>query len=143
MLILTSSGHQIQIDDGDHHLIGKSTWCVSVKGYAVARIAGKTVRMHRLLLNAAEGTIIDHIDGNKLNNCRSNLRFCTQSQNLMNRKPKAGTLKGVRKRGNFYIAQIQADGVAYYLGTFATADEAYAAYKAKAAKLHGEFARFE
>lgn len=106
--------------------------------------------MHRLVLSRVlkreivKGEHVDHIDGNPLNNRRTNLRVATDSQNKMNRgKQKDNTTgyKGVTYKSDRrkWVAQIKKDRKNYYLGGFNTPEEAYAAYCAKAKELHGEF----
>jgi len=87
---------------------------------------------------------IDHIDGNPLNNRIENLRDVTQFQNLKNiNKNKGKTpLVGVYKSGNRYISRIRNNYDRIYLGSFSTAEEAHAAYCAKATELFGEYANF-
>lgn len=86
----------------------------------------------------------DHVDGDKLNNQRSNLRICNGSQNQMNRgiqKSSTTGFKGVSPLRNQFRAQIYVNGRQYYLGSFETKALASAAYKEAVLKYHGEFAR--
>jgi hypothetical protein len=87
------------------------------------------------------GMVIDHIDGNGLNNCRSNLRICTQRQNNYNKRGKR-RFTGVRRyrEGSKYAARIIKDGKNYYIGSFDDPIEAAKARDRKALELHGEFA---
>lgn len=77
------------VDEEDFEYLNKWTWYLDKDGYAITgdRSSGKlkTVRMHRLAMKAIAGQQVDHIDLNKLNNQKSNLRFCTQSQNNANK----------------------------------------------------------
>lgn len=77
------------INSDDYTKTAKNEWLLSTGGYVIRyEFQNKkvsTIYLHRELLNAKKGEIIDHIDGNKLNNTRDNLRICTQSQNLVNR----------------------------------------------------------
>lgn len=88
---------------------------------------------------------IDHIDGNGLNNMRSNLRSATYSQNAQNTKKRKGTtsqFKGVcRASKNRWKATIELNGKQFYLGLFASETEAAHAYNLKAQELFGEYAR--
>ena len=91
---------------------------------------------------------IDHRDGNSKNNRLSNLRLSTHSENAANRRRyrnNASGFKGVslEARTGKWMAKITKDGRTYFLGRFPTAEEAHAAYAAKARELFGEFARTE
>ena len=107
---------------------------------------GTFVQLHRFLTQCPVGLSVDHVDGNPLNNCLSNLRICSASENMRNRKisrsNKCG-FKGVYKDGKTprYRAEIKANGKRYRLGSFQTAGQAHAAYLAAAQRLHGLFAR--
>lgn len=114
----------------------------SIKPYPMA--------MHRLILGLQKGDKrqADHIDGNGLNNRRSNLRICTPQQNTWNRRGKSGTKSGLKgaswyARDKNWRAQIRIGGKYMSLGLYPTAEEAHAAYRAAARDLQGEFARFE
>lgn len=109
--------------------------------------------LHRIILERMVGRellekeeFVDHIDGNGLNNQRSNLRIATPAQNAANsqipKNNKSG-YKGVHWRDdrNGYVAQIGFNRKRLWIGVFATAEEAYAAYCDKAKELFGEFAR--
>jgi hypothetical protein len=106
--------------------------------------------MHRVVMGLAHGDPlkVDHIDGNKANNQRSNLRVCTHAQNLWNKpKSKKNTsgFKGVQKMKDCknWRAIIRANGKTIHIGMFPTPEEAYAAYCKKAREIHGEFANVD
>jgi hypothetical protein len=112
--------------------------------YAVTRTHGTNIIMHRLILNAPNSLVIDHTDHNGLNNRKSNIRICTQSQNCMNKKVQSNNTSGYRgvsfhKKKNKYQATIMDNRKQIYLGAFNTAIEASEAYQAAAKKLFGEF----
>ena len=104
--------------------------------------------LHRIIMNVVDPKVfIDHIDGNPLNNQRSNLRECTQNQNQHNRtknKNNKSGFKGVHfvKNKNKYRAVIRANNKQINLGYFDIAEDAFEAYKKGAVKYHGEFAKF-
>lgn len=108
--------------------------------YAATRIDGHEVKLHRFVLDAAPGTVIDHEDRDGLNNRRSNLRYVTHRQNAMNRKRydiKATPYKGVYPSGRKWRVMI--DG--RHGGMYDTAEEAAHAYDRHARERFGEFAR--
>jgi hypothetical protein len=138
------------IDAGDWQKLPPRSWCAKPATdapgfYALACVAGKMVRMHRLLANAPANVLVDHHNGDGLDNRQRNLRQATHSQNNANRRAygKLG-IKGVRRsaNGTLFISQIKdAGGRMIRLGTFANADDAAVAYDLAALARHGEFAR--
>lgn len=107
---------------------------------------GKLVYIHRLLMNAPKGYVVDHINGNSLDNRRKNLRICTSVENSRNSKMpisnKAHTkFKGVHKdRGKWIYARIKFNGKNIRKYGFKTEREAAEWYNQKAIELFGEFA---
>ncbi len=102
--------------------------------------------MHREIANAPRGMITDHIDGNRLNNQRSNLRVCNCRQNNWNcgrQKNNASGFRGVHfnKKDGKWQAMARTPSGRECLGSFLTAAEASAAYEAFVKKLRGEFYR--
>ena len=113
----------------------------------------RIVKMHRIIVERKlgrqleKGEVVDHIDGNPLNNRRANLRVCSPSKNAISKrryeKNKSG-YKGVYQRETGkYRAQIQIEHKKITLGQFDTPQEAYEAYCEAARRYHGEFARFD
>lgn len=142
----------MSFDDDDLPLFESCRrWTINAQGYVCKAIwgGGATNFLHRLILSAPRGSMVDHVDGNPLNNRRSNIRLCTHAQNMKNRrrhKTNASGFKGVshdpgRSRIRPWRAKIQVDGTEVRLGSFETAEAAYAAYCLAAKELHGEFAR--
>jgi len=160
--------HAVLIDKEDWDKVSQYKWCLSLHhtgrfyvrakiyhpegGYRVRPDNGyrqrrqTTIRLHRLIMGAEKGDIIDHIDGDSLNNTKANLRYCDANQSAQNRKlpvtNKSG-FKGVHHvpdRDPPWVAQIQSHGKKIYLGSYATAEEAARVYDRKAIELHGEFA---
>lgn len=106
----------------------------------------RTLYLHALLMNPPDGMEPDHIDGDGLNNSRSNLRLSTHSQNCCNRRRRRGVktpFKGVGRQAGQknWTARICVNYRKIYLGQFPTAEEAARAYDRAALEHHGEFAR--
>lgn len=126
------------IDEADAPAVQGLRLYYSTSGYAFFHAAGdaRTTYLHRYLLDAPGDRQVDHINGDKLDNRRCNLRLVTRSQNQQNyhrpRKSKFG--RGVclhrRRKTKPYQAQIFLDGRKKSLGYFRTPDEARAAYLA-------------
>lgn len=103
-----------------------------------------SIQMHREIMCAVPGMQVDHVNCDTLDNRRSNLRFATNAQNVMNsgvRRDNQSGLKGVGKHKSGWTARITVSGKTTYLGLFRTPEEAHAAYSSAAKIMHGEFAR--
>ncbi len=125
-----------------HLFEGKSKNC-----YAIRYEDGKFTKMHRVIMNAPAGKIVDHKNGNGLDNTRANLRFATCAQNNYNvRRTKKGSsrYRGVcchkRKRTNKWHAYINYNGKKLFLGYFENEQDAARAHDEAAKKYHKEFA---
>lgn len=145
-------GHVLTYDEADAALVDAHTWhahrergthyaCTNVRKLDGRRTI---VKLHRLLIPAARGIEIDHVNRNGLDNRRVNLRPGTPSQNKANRPaPRNNTsgYKGVSREGRRWIAYITVDRCRYRLGRFDDAWAAAQAYNAAALEAWGEFAR--
>ena len=100
-----------------------------------------TIAFHRVIMSALPGQQVDHIDGNPMNNVKSNLRIVTSQQNACNKAQKNKWGKGVRqqKSGRFQ-GVIHAGRWPVCIGTFATQEQAQDAYDSIAAEWFGPFA---
>jgi len=154
--IQLTSGDYAIIDDELYDELSKITWMLGNRGYAymkkyLGKIDGKykykTILMHRYIMGVKTGKQLDHINGNRLDNRCSNLRFCNQKENMANsRKPSTNTsgYKGVtwdRQRSK-WVAYIYR-GKSINLGGFTTKEEAHLAYIDAAKRYSGKFARWE
>lgn len=132
---------KLRVVDKTRHLTRKLyvEHCATVAGHHVHK------SLHRLILGVTDPKIlVDHKDGDGLNNTRDNLRVCDHGENARNAIAHADAsigLRGVTKRGKKWQAQIQAHGVRRYLGCFTSPTAAHEAYSKAATELHGEFAR--
>ena len=133
------------VDDDDYEWLPKEGWSCNGHGYAQKFINIKIMQMHRLIMNAPKNKDIDHINGNKLDNRRENLRFATRQQNAANRKIKNfSKYRGVRYCENifskYYEALINVNYKRINLGKFSTPEEAAKAYNKAALQYFGKFA---
>lgn len=98
--------------------------------------------LHRLLLNEPNGNgiVVDHIDGDGLNNCKSNLRRCSQMQNVWNRRGVKGVYNVTRNGKTKYLARLIANKVRVLEQRFDSFEEALAARKKAEIMYYGEFA---
>lgn len=128
------------IDLEDVELCKKYKWYLRESlhtNYAIARLVGdKKIFLHRLIIDYNGPNPIDHIDHNGLNNRRGNLRICSTSENIFNRR---NSPKGVRQvPSGRYAATIMKDYNSIYLGTFDTYEEARQARKKAEKELFGD-----
>lgn len=145
--IKLSNGMSCLVDDLDFDSLNVHTWnFLKSGGYARRASGGKDILMHRVILNAPQDKDVDHINGNGLDNRRSNIRICSTSENMRNRKThknnKCG-VKGVRfhKKVQKWDARIQVNKKPIHLGYFDTVKDASDAYNQASKKFHGEFGR--
>lgn len=134
------------MDIEDLPLLGNSFWCIDNVGYVCGTNKNKTIRLHLIIMNVANGQRVDHKDGNKLDLRKQNLRICTHAENNCNqgiRRTNTTGYKGVRhnKRYDSWSARIGTGGKYIYLGTHKTDKLAAQAYNTAALKYHGAFAR--
>jgi AP2 domain len=144
------------VDDEDFERVNAYKWCLNSNGYACTSYAcgfkpdGKVKQrgmlMHRFIMNLVKGDPqLDHMDVDRLNNQKDNLRFATQGENARNRPRHSNNKSGYKgvnlhKPSGLWRACIVKDGKDY---TTYHHDKVEAAlsYNAMAIKLHGEFAR--
>jgi hypothetical protein len=148
-----TDGISIKVDPSLESFVRSLRLCVGKPDatkwlYACHRIHGfgKKVQLHRLLIGAFEGEVVDHINGDTLDNRLRNLRVCTNAENIRNSRRRAGSgsqFKGVTriKGTDRWRAQIMVNGCKMYLGSFRDEESAARRYDEKAKELHGEFAR--
>lgn len=111
-------------DSKHENLIKQHKWYKSKYGYVVT---SRGLRMHRLIMNAPEGFVVDHINHDKMNNCEYNLRICTNAENTRNRKAQGGIR--YRKDKRKYEAYLSRDYKHIFLGYYDSYEEALAVRK--------------
>jgi hypothetical protein len=135
-----------RVSPEDYDDLAQFTWILNAQGYAVRLTqVGSSELLHRRVMRAKRGQYVDHIDGNRLNNERWNLRICTNSQNCMNRGPQSNSKHGYKgvcwsRASRKWRAYIKVNGKQIHLGLFATIREAAMTYNASVQHYHGEFA---
>jgi hypothetical protein len=152
---LTKGMHAV-IDAADEALVSPYKWSAFLNGkryeamsYVWDASAGRSrkIRMHRLLASCPAGKVVDHRNGNRLDNRRCNLRVCTVAENSRNRmKPRGGTstFKGVHRSDRTrkpWCSRIWSNGRTIDLGRYETEEAAARAYDGAALTYFGEFAR--
>lgn len=135
----------IKIDVEDVSILeGRSIW-LSSHGYARTYSKGKEEYLHRLIMNPPSNKVVDHINGNKLDNRKINLRICKQSHNCLNKKIRTDNRTGVtgvwwRKERRNYAVQITVNKKRKCLGHFKDKFEAFCVRISAEKKYHGEYA---
>lgn len=152
-IIKLNKGFKTIVDDEDYIKFKDYNWTTLHKGNTVyvrrwENVNGKntTICLHREILNITNPNIVvDHIDGNGLNNQKSNIRICSQIQNTRNRPGNLNSTcryKGVSlsKNRKKFISQLGFEGKVYYLGTYDTPEEAAKIFDSAARFYQKEFA---
>lgn len=144
--LLVSDGSTVQVDDIDFLFLLVYSWSPNGNGYHVGWYKGKLICLHRLIgLRMGFNCKLDHIDRNRNNDQRNNLRQATSGQNNINiglRSDNQSGYKGVywRTDTSRWTAQLQYKGRTICLGCFDSAIKAAEAYDYAARKCHKEFA---
>lgn len=126
----------------DAHL-ADMRWSLGNRGYPQARckVAKRARVLHRFIVTVPPGLYVDHINRNRLDNRRENLRLVTPRENVYNQGPGKGKkYKGITFAKNRWLAQIVVAGKYYYLGRFKVAEDAARAYDRAAREMQGECA---
>ncbi|MGA2914588.1 MAG: AP2/ERF family transcription factor [Sedimentisphaerales bacterium] len=147
-LIKLTKNRYAKVDPQDYPVLSKYDWhLLEAKGrfYTVKLNEGLIQSMHRFLMDAPKGRIVDHRNGDGLDNRRANLRLATHSQNCCNKRiTKKGTSKyrgvSIEKGSKKWRATIYYNKINIPLGFFENEQDAARAYDNAAKKYHGEFA---
>lgn len=147
-------GYVTVVDDADYGWLSQYKWRAVGTGKNIRAVRyrrnpndGKQLdaKMHREIMDVLDtpSVLVDHANGNSLDNCRSNLRMATYSQNQANRPPNSDCrsgYKGVMETKTGWAAHAWLSDHSKYLGTFDAAEKAALAYDLAAIEQYGEFA---
>jgi len=150
--VVLSDGKIVKVDLEDREKVRYRSWRSNGRGYAVSRPWDKkerryrTLYMHRMIIGAEDGEVVDHINGDKLDNRKQNLRRVTQSENLQNAKLSSANRSGFRgvswcRWTSRWVAAIWRHGKKRNLGRYEEIEDAARAYDAAALKFFGESAK--
>ena len=131
--IKLTQGQEAMVDDEDFEELSRYKWYAQKirNVFYATRTTQSKIRMHRFICNAPKVLQVDHIDGNGLNNCRSNLRIVTNRQNSQNKHTKKSSIyPGVywHKGAGKWLADISINGKKNHIGCFEVEVDAYNAY---------------
>lgn len=139
------------VDDDDYARVSAVNWYITGHGYAYSEkvLSGKTSKIlmtHFIMGKPEKGFVVDHINRNRLDNRKDNLRFCTLAQNNMNRKMQKNNTSGYtgvfwHKPAKKWQVFICIDKKQTHVGIYADKKEAALAYNEAAKEHYGEFAR--
>ena len=149
-MIRLTNGETTIVDDDDYDRVSKYTW-YCVRSHNLSYAVGRTVSLHRLIMGAKKGEIVDHCNRSlTLDNQRYNLRLCTPAQNRQNSKKQStrdgkicsSRFKGVYRRGSEkkWHSRITINSKRIHLGYFDNEMSAAYAYEKAAMKYFKEFA---
>jgi len=135
------------VDASDYHLVSKYRWSLLKThhiSYCSTSLNRKTTYIHRIIMGEPDSQV-DHINRDGLLNSRSNLRLCTQQQNVFNSGMQSNNKSGYKgvfwsTSAQVWMARIQKNGKIHCLGVFAAPEVAAIAYNDAARHLFGEFA---
>lgn len=144
-LPLSNSLDFAAVDDEDYPLLSRFTWWINGNGYVVTKVFNLDLPLHRVVFGTSK-TLVDHEDGNKLNNQKSNLREATNVQNGQNRRVQkhSSPYKGVSLVGKSkkpWLSSIRVNRIKMHLGYYSDPVEAARQYDSAALKYFGKFAR--
>ncbi len=145
--ITLTMGQEVIVDDEWYPILNEWNWYFH-NGYAARDIGGRNnkqhIYMHRYICMAPDGYEVDHINQNKLDNRKENLRVVLPEKNYYNRAKQINNTTGYKgvcydRKRNKYMATISYKRKQMNLGRFKTAKEAAKAYNEAAIKLHGDY----
>lgn len=154
--IQTFNGHSVLVDDSDYEYLSQWNWSKAKGGYVIrcqyigyfnGKRKNKVIYMHRVVNQTPEGMETDHINGDKLDNRKANLRSASRSNNAINKPKQANNTSGYKgvywnKQSKKWLAAIKVNNKQIHIGLFPAIEDAATAYNLAALKYFGEFAVF-
>lgn len=128
----------IDLDDVEKCSLYK--WVIRTDGYVSTKFNGKGIKLHRFIANTPKGMHTDHINRNKLDNRKSNLKICSQKENNKNKntyKNNNTGKRGVELKENRYVVYLTYNGVKHYIGSFGDFNEAVKVREKAEIQYHG------
>lgn len=145
-LVRLSNGTVAVVSAEDSERVARGRWHYMGRGYVVGDVDGRRVVLHRWLLDAPTGVLVDHANGDRLDNRRDNLRFASARQNTAHRtKPNKNNSSGHRGvswdrfRGR-WLAKVMVDRKNVHVGRFERREDAVEAVRCARERHFGEFA---
>lgn len=141
-----NKGGGFSFDADDYDKLKDHCWYDNGHGYAVARgEGGKLMFAHRVITDCPDGKVVDHINHDTLNNRKSNLRACSQAENMKNIKPRKSNRSGVpgvwyEAGSNRWRASVHVNKHTFHLGSYRSLEEAREARKRAEKEFYGDFA---
>ncbi len=147
--VTLTKGYVAIIDAADVPLVDGKNWCAVVGRrtvYASRKVAERIELLHRVIMAALYGMVVEHLDGDGLDCRRENLRLATHAQNTYNQRLARNNTSGFKgvswnNRAGRWRAEITAGGKTMNLGYFVYIDDARAAYADASKRYHGKFGR--
>lgn len=146
MICLLANGDSFLFDAEDFPIVQAHKWSIENSGYVHTTVNGKHIRLHKQIMDIPDGMVIDHINGDKTDNRKSNLRIASNMENCRNQRLCSRNTTGYKgvsfdKRRKQYSAAITVDYKNIFLGYYESPQEAALAYDKAASFYFGEFAR--
>ena len=152
-IVKANKGQKFLVDDEDYGKVKSYPWYVNAGGYAYTayyvrgtyfqgRYKTKNISMHQIIMGTppSPDLVVDHINRDRSDNRKSNLRWATLQQNGANSRPKGKGYKGVSKQDDKWSARMRVGDKRYHFGSFCTPEEAAQVYDKAARHFFGEFA---
>ena len=151
--IQLTQGKVALVDDEDFEYLNQFKWCIlngrnklyATRNLSINKKFVKSILMHRIIMNTDKDLVVDHLNGNTLDNRKCNLRNCTHGENLRNQKISIKNTSGYKGvswsiEKKKWFTQIQLKNKKIFIGYFVNSIDAAKAYNEAAIKFYGEFA---